>query len=151
MAPLICLIVAFVLFRTAGMEWHSFADWHIALRAALGAMFLLTASAHWGKRRADMIRMVPERMGDAGKWVTATGFAEIAIAAGLQIPTIAPWAAASAILMLCCLFPANAKAAREDLTIGGRAVMSFVPRLILQLVFIAALIGSVWGSVWPNR
>src|SRR5262249_55563651 len=33
--------------------------WWTALRIALAAMFLVTASAHWGKRRADLIRMTP--------------------------------------------------------------------------------------------
>lgn len=143
MAPLICLIAAFLIFRILGLEWHYLADWHMALRAALGAMFLLTASAHWGKRRAELVRMVPGSMGNAGAWVSVTGFAEIAIAAGLQIPRIALWAAGIAVIMLCCLFPANAKAAREHLTISNKPVMPVAPRLILQIVFIAALIGSV--------
>jgi uncharacterized membrane protein len=125
------------------MEWHYLADWHMALRAALGAMFLLTASAHWGKRRIELVRMVPESLGNAGTWVSVTGFAEIAIAAGLQIPRIALWAAGIAVIMLCCLFPANVKAAREHLTISHKPVMPVGPRLILPIIFIAALIGSV--------
>jgi uncharacterized membrane protein len=117
MAPLICLIVSFLFFRILGLEWRYFADWHFALRAALGAMFLLTASAHWGKRRADLTRMVPESLGNPGVWVTLTGLAEIAIAVGLQIHGVAPRVAAVAVLTLCCLFPANVKAAREHLMI----------------------------------
>jgi uncharacterized membrane protein len=144
MAHLICLVSAFLIFRILGLEWHYLADWHIALRAALGAMFLLTASAHWGKRRTELVRMVPESMGNAPTWVSVTGFAEIAIAAGLQIPGIALWAAGFAVIMLCCLFPANVKAAREHLTISHRPVMPVAPRFILQIIFIAVLIGSVW-------
>jgi uncharacterized membrane protein len=147
MAPLICLIVSFLFFRLLGVEWRYFADWHFALRAALGAMFLLTASAHWGKRRADLIRMVPEPVGNPGVWITATGLAEIAIAAGLQLRSVAPWVAAIAVVMLCCLFPANVKAAREHLTILRKPVPSVGRRLLIQLVFIAALI----ASVWPQR
>jgi hypothetical protein len=90
MAPLICLIMSFLFFRCLGLEWRYFADWHLALRAALGAMFLLTASAHWGKRRADLIRMVPESLGNPGVWVTLTGIAEIVIAVGIQIRSVAP-------------------------------------------------------------
>ena len=127
MVPLIFLIAAFLIFRTLGLEWHYFADWHTALRAALGAMFLLTASAHWGKRRTDLVRMVPESMGNPGRWVSATGFAEFAIAAGLQISGVAPWVAAIGVVMLCCLFPANMKAAREHLTISHKPVMPVVP------------------------
>jgi len=48
MAPLICLIVSFVIFRLLGVEWGYFADSHIALRAAFGVMFLLTASGTLG-------------------------------------------------------------------------------------------------------
>jgi uncharacterized membrane protein len=146
MAPLICLVAAFLLFRIAGLEWAYFADWHLALRAALGVMFLLTASAHWGKRRADLIRMVPERVGNAGIWVTVTGFAEIAIAIGLQVPRLAPWVAAAAVVMLWCLFPANLKAAREHLTIDRKPVLPATPRFLIQVVFIAALVGSVWRT-----
>ncbi|MGB6134542.1 MAG: hypothetical protein WBG54_22385 [Acidobacteriaceae bacterium] len=144
MAPLICLVAAFLLFRVAGLEWVYFADWHLALRAALGAMFLLTASAHWGGRRVDLVRMVSGIVGNPAMWVSLTGVAEIAIAIGLQVPRLAPWFAAIAAVMLCCLFPANLKAAREHLTIGRRPVLPAAPRLLVQLVFIAALTGSVW-------
>jgi len=133
-----------MVFRLLGMVFPYFSDWHMALRAALGVMFLLTASAHWGKRRADLVRMVPARFGNPGLWVTVTGVAEIAIAAGLQAPRLAPIAAALAVLMLCCLFPANMRAAREHLTIAGKPVLSLLPRLLIQLVFIAALVGSAW-------
>jgi uncharacterized membrane protein len=105
-------------------------------------MFLLTASAHWGKGRADLIRMVPRAIGNAGVWVSVTGIAEIAIAIGLQIPVLARWGAGAAIVLLCCLFPANVKAAREGLTILQRPVLPVLPRLILQLIFIAALFAA---------
>lgn len=143
MAPLICLVAAFVAFRILGLVWPYFADWQVALRAALGVMFLLTASAHWGKRRTDLVRMVPAAMGNAAMWVTLTGIAEIVIAAGLQIPSVALWFALGGAVMLCCLFPANLKAAREHLTILEKPVLPAMPRLLVQLIFIAALIGSV--------
>jgi uncharacterized membrane protein len=80
-------------------------------------------------------------------WITLTGIAEIAIAIGLQIRSFAPGVAVIAVVMLCCLFPANMKAAREHLTILRKPVLSAGPRLLIQLVFIAALI----ASVWPRR
>jgi uncharacterized membrane protein len=144
MIPLIVLAAAFAAFWLAGLGVPYFADWQHALRAALGVMFLLTASAHWGRRRFDLMRMVPPRMGDAGIWVTLTGIAEILIAAGLQVPRAAALVAVLAVLMLVCLFPANAKAAREGLTIGGRPVPKLGPRLVIQLVFIGALLASIW-------
>jgi uncharacterized membrane protein len=144
MAPLICLIASFLIFRAAGFFVPYFADGHIALRAALGAMFLLTASAHWGKRRPDLVRMVPQGIGNPGTWVTVTGVSEIALAAGLQIPQLARWAAVAGAIMLCCLFPANLKAAREHLTVDRRPVLPALPRLILQLVFVSALMAAIW-------
>jgi uncharacterized membrane protein len=144
MAPLVALIISFALFRILGFGVSYFADSHHALRAALGVMFLLTASAHWGKRRPDLVRMVPRSIGNAGLWVFVTGTAELAAAVGLQVPRLAPWAATAAIAMLCCLFPANMKAAKEHLTILRKPVMGAGSRLGLQVIFIAALIASVW-------
>jgi uncharacterized membrane protein len=144
MIPLIVLVVSFAVFRLLGLAITYFAQWQFCLRAALGVMFLLTASAHWSKRRADLMRMVPPQFGSAALWVTLTGIAEIFIAAGLQIPRIALPVALAAILMLLCIFPANAKAAREKLTIAGRPVPSLVPRLLIQIVFLSALAASAW-------
>ncbi len=144
MIPLIVLAISFVAFRLAGFGVAYLADWQHALRAALGVMFLLTASAHWGKRRPDLMRMVPRAFGAAGTWVTLTGIAELLIAAGLQIPGAALPVAGSAAVLLVCIFPANVKAAREGLTIGGRPVPSVGVRLTIQLVFLAALAAAVW-------
>lgn len=144
MVPLIVLVVSFAAFRAAGFGVPYLADWRHALQAALGVMFLLTASAHWGRRRPDLMRMVPAAFGRAGMWVTITGIAEILIAVGLQLPRAAVVAASSAAVMLICIFPANMKAARERLTIGGRPVPGLWPRLAIQLVFLGALAAAAW-------
>ena len=144
MVPVIVLAVAFVVFRLAGLALPYFDDWQLSLRAALGVMFLLTASAHWGRRRADLIRMAPAFFGSAPRWVTLTGVAEIFIAAGLQIQRAAMSAALVAMVMLVGIFPANAKAARENLTIGRRPVPPLGTRLVIQLIFLGALAASVW-------
>jgi uncharacterized membrane protein len=144
MAPLIVLTISFLVLRGIGVLVPWFADWQNCLRGALGAMFLLTASAHWGKRRPDLIRMVPRAFGHAALWVTFTGFAEIAIAAGLQVPSASKWFAIAAIVMMLCIFPANVKASREKLTIGGRPVPGVLVRGLIQVVFIAALAASAW-------
>jgi uncharacterized membrane protein len=144
MVPLICLVTVFVVLRLLGFAVPWFADWQHALRGALGAMFLLTASAHWGKRRADLVRMVPTGIGDAGAWITLTGLAEIAIAVGLQVPHLAFFTACAAIVMLCCMFPANARAAREHMIVMGKPALALAPRLLIQLVFIGSLVAAVW-------
>ncbi len=144
MVPLIVLLLAFGIFWLSGFAVPYFSHWQFSLRAALGVMFLLTASAHWGKRRPDLVRMVPDRFGDAGLWVTFTGIAEMLIAAGLQVPRTALPVAAVAALMLVCIFPANARAAREELTIAGRPVPSLGVRLLIQTIFLVALAAAVW-------
>lgn len=144
MIPLIVLLASFAIFRLAGFGVSYFADWQHALRAALGVMFLLTASAHWGKKRPDLIRMVPSAFGKPGSWVTLTGIAEVLIAVGLQFPSAAPAVAAVAALMLICILPANMKAARERLTIGGRPVPGIGVRLAIQAVFLLSLLSAVW-------
>lgn len=144
MLLLIVLAVTFVVFRGLGLFVPYFSDWQYALRAALGVLFLMTASAHWGMRREDLMRMVPRSIGDAGMWVTVTGAAEVAIGVGLQIRQVALITALTAVLMLCCLLPANIKAAREGLTLMGKPVMPIGPRILLQGVFIGALLACVW-------
>jgi uncharacterized membrane protein len=46
--------------------------------------------------------------------------------------------------MLCCIFPANIKAAKEKLTILNQPVPPIVPRLLIQLIFIGALLATFW-------
>ncbi len=143
MAPLLILVFSFAILRVIGIWVPHLGDWQHCLRGALGIMFLLTASAHWGKRRPDLMSMVPAAVGNPGAWVTVTGIAEIIIAAGLQLPKMAKAAAVVAIVMLICLFPANVKASREKLTIGGRRVLGAALRGVIQGLFIAALIASL--------
>jgi uncharacterized membrane protein len=145
MTPLfVALVGGFILFRTLGFVVPWFADWQHALRAALGLMFLLTASAHWGKRRPYLVRMVPASIGHAELFVTLTGIAEIGIAIGLQLPRLAPWAALGAIGMLMAIFPANIKAAREHMTILNAPVAAVLPRGLAQIFFITLLAASAW-------
>jgi len=74
MAPLIVLVVSALLFGLAGRTGvAAFRDLGFVLRAALGVMFLFTASAHWGKRRPDLIRMVPPALPRPDRLVTITG------------------------------------------------------------------------------
>ena len=102
-------------------------------------MFLLTASAHWGKRRPDLIRMVPPGFPRPDLIVTATGVLEILGAVGLLIPGTARAAAICLALMVIAMFPANAHAARIHGTIGGRPVTPLPQRAAMQLAFVAAL------------
>jgi len=140
MAPLFVLLASFALLRSLGAAGISFLDGAHALRGALAIMFVLTASAHWGKMRADLVRMVPTRFRDPGRLVTLTGVLELLGAAGLLLPVVYRIAAVALALLLLAMFPANVRAARAGLTLRGRPATPLGLRTALQVVFIAALL-----------
>ena len=145
MAPLIVLIAASAVFWLAGqLGLTIFQHTSTVLRAALGLMFFLTASAHWGKRRRDLIRMVPPTFPRPDLLVTVTGLLEISGAIGLFIPRTASAAAICLALLLIALFPANIRAAREKLTIAGQPVPALPVRTGIQIVFVAALVTAAF-------
>lgn len=140
MIPIYVLTVSFVLFLVMGHAGAAyFHGWQEPLRASLGVMFLLTASAHRGSRRADLIAMIPPVFPRPALLVTLTGLLEVAGAIALQFSRLAPFAAASLFIMLIAIFPANVYAAKHRLTIGGRPVPSLLPRAIIQVIFLIAL------------
>jgi len=144
-APLIALAVSILIFWIAGRAGVTvFQDLRFVLRAALAVMFFLTASAHWGRRRPDLIRMVPPAFPRPDLLVTTTGVLEILGAIGLLLPSTARASSICLILLLVALFPANVRAARQHLTIAGKHVPSLPVRSIIQLVFIATLIAAAW-------
>lgn len=137
MAPLIVLTVVFFVLLLVGRErWRPVTS----LRAALAAMFLLTAWAHFSSMRADLVRMVPPAFPEPELLVTLTGIAELAGAIGLLIPRTVPWAAGSLAVLLIAMFPANVYAALHGVSLGGRPATPLALRTALQLLFIGALI-----------
>jgi uncharacterized membrane protein len=110
-------------------------------------MFLLTASAHWGTRRADLVRMVPPAFSEPELLVTLTGVAEIAGAIGILYRRTARPAAVGLALLLCAVFPANVRAADLGLTIGGDAATPLVPRALIQVVFLGLVLVAGFGRL----
>ena len=150
MFPFIVLLVSTLLLKVAGVAGVAlFHNWAWCLRGALALMFLFTASAHWGKQRGDLIAMVPRVFPHPDLIVTATGVLEILGAVGLQIPAVAPLAAACLTMLLIALFPANIRAAREGLSIGGRPPTALPLRTLLQLVFLAAVLVAGFPDIFP--
>jgi uncharacterized membrane protein len=140
MAPLIVLVGAFLAFIALGLSgMNVFTPWPSALRFALLAMFLLTASAHFTKLRADLIRMVPPTFPNPGLIVTLTGLLEVAGPLGLLFPSLRALAAIALAVLLLAMFPANARAAAAGLKLAGKPVMPLLPRAALQAVFIVAI------------
>ncbi len=145
MAPLIVLAVSVLVFFLCGRAGVPlFQDPGLVLRAALAVMFFLTASAHWGKRRPDLIRMVPPAFPHPGLIVTLSGWLEILGAVGLLLPATARVACICLALLLMALFPANVHAARHRLTIAGQRVPNLPLRSLIQLVFLATLMAAAW-------
>jgi uncharacterized membrane protein len=150
MQPLLVLVALFLLLVFPLGWWN-------ALRIALAGMFLLTASAHWGKRREDLIRMVPTSLPRPDVLVTITGIGEILGAIGLLIPGAAPVAALGLALLLIALFPANVRAAQQAITFGGRPATPLPARTFIQIVFLTATAAVILGAKtwslhsWANR
>ena len=93
--------------------------------------------------------MVPRVFPRPDLMVSATGVFEILGGLGLVIPAVAPVAAACLVMLLIGLFPANVRAAREHLTIGGRPATALPLRALLQLVFIVAVLVAGFPGTFP--
>jgi uncharacterized membrane protein len=149
MFPFFVLLVSTLLLRVIGMTGMSpFDRWIWCLRCGLALMFLFTASAHWGTRRGDLIAMVPRVFPRPDLMVSATGVFEILGGLGLLLPAVAPIAAAFLAWLLIGLFPANIRAAREQLTIAGRPATALPLRALLQAVFITAVLAAGFPGVF---
>jgi uncharacterized membrane protein len=141
MIPFFVLLIGFISFYLFGLIGVAhLSDWETSLHWAVALMFLITASAHWGKRREDLIEMVPTSFSIPSLLVTLTGVLEIIGAIGLLIPLTSNAAAICLALLLVALFPANIKASKNRHSIGGIQTTTLLPRTLLQLVFIAAVL-----------
>lgn len=141
MLPLIVVVAVSAVLRSAGaLGPRALKDWRVCLRFALAVMFLITSTAHWGAKRADLIAMVPPFFPRPELLVTLTGICEIAGAIGLMIPRLARLAAALLALMLVAMFPANYYAAEQGLQIGGKPVTELPQRTAVQVVLVAACV-----------
>ncbi|UJR84536.1 DoxX family protein [Sandaracinus amylolyticus] len=139
MAPLIVLIGTFTILGLVGRgRW----PWHVSLRIALAAMFVLTGSAHFAFLRDDMIRMVPPIFPRPDLMVTLTGIAELAGALGLLIPRTAPWAAGCLVVLMLAMFPANVHAALSGIPFDGQPPTPLLFRTLEEIVFLAAGIAA---------
>lgn len=143
MIPVIALVLGLISARLAGFAGVDALDsWQMSVRAGLAGMLLLTGSAHWGRRRADLVAMVPDRFPRPELLVTLTGVLELAGAAGLLISSTAPYAAAGLALLFIAMFPANVSAARRRLTIAGQPVTPLPQRTAMQALFLAAAVAA---------
>jgi uncharacterized membrane protein len=149
MAPLIVLVVVTLLTRLVGqLGVASLRDWAAATRVGLAVMFCFTAAAHFNSMRADLVRMVPPMVPNPELMVTFTGVCEIVGAIGLLVPRTRRVAAVALILFLVAVLPANIHAAQSGVTLRGAPATPLIPRVVLQVVFIALL---WWSGVRAPR
>jgi uncharacterized membrane protein len=148
MAPLVFLVIGFVLARVAGLAGVDALDgWQPALRVGLAVMFVVTGLAHFAPRmRAGMIAMVPPRLPRPGVLVTVTGVLELAGAVGLLIPATARLAAGALALLMIAMFPANVSAARRKLSLGGRPVEPLGRRTVLQVLWVGLAVAVAFAA-----
>ena len=143
MAVLIVLFVSWLAFRGLGVLGIAlFVNWHDSARFALAVMFAFTGLAHFTKMKYEMARMVPSVFPHPLAMVYFTGICEWLGATGLLIVKTRETAAVALIVMLVAMFPANIRAAREGLTLGGKAATRLWLRASMQIL----LIGMLWWS-----
>jgi uncharacterized membrane protein len=143
MIPVIALVLGTLTARLTGFAGVDALDnWQTSVRAGLAGMLVLTASAHWGKRRSELVAMVPERYPRPGLLVSLTGALELAGAAGLLVSRTAPYAAVGVALLFLAMFPANISAARRQLTLNGQPVTPLPQRTAMQALFVVAAVAA---------
>jgi len=148
LAPLIVLVGSLFGLRLVGLVLPAFVDWQTDGRYALALMLVLTASAHFlPSPREEVIRMVPSRLPAHPHLVTLTGVLELLAAGGLLLPVVAPLAGAGLVVLLIVMFPANIRAALENLPLRGKRATPLTFRLPLQVLFIAV----TWWASQPTR
>ena len=146
-APLLLLLLALLALRALGaLGLRPLATWRGAARHALALMYAFTASAHFTRRRADLVRMMPPWVPVPGAAVAVTGALELLGAAGLLAPATAPLAGRGLAALLVALFPANVHAARRGITLGGKPPTPLGFRTLVQALFIAL---TLWASHRP--
>lgn len=147
MVPLITLVAGTGSARLAGLTGVGALDgWHPALRVGLALMLTVTGLAHFTRRRAGLVALVPPRLPHPQFLVTLTGVLELLGAAALLAPPTARWAAAGLAVLMLAMFPANVSGARRKLTLGGRPVTPLPARTAMQVTFVAAAVAISLGS-----
>lgn len=149
MAPLIVLVFVALLARLIGqLGVAHLRDWAASTRIGLAVMLCFTATAHFNSMRADMVAMVPPFVPNPEFMVTFTGICEILGAVGLLVPRTRRISAVALIVFMLAVLPANIHAAQAGVTLRGAPATPIIPRVALQVLFIALL---WWSGVRPHR
>ena len=148
MIVLFVLLISLLLYRAVGaLGVAALASWTGATRYALATMLLFTASAHFTKMKHDLVRMMPDWIPQPMALIYFTGLCEIAGALGLLLPSLRQAAGIALIVFFIVVFPANVKAARSGVGMGGKRATPLWLRASMQVVFIAL----TWWSALRNH
>jgi uncharacterized membrane protein len=140
MLAMFVLFASLLVFRGLGaLGVSTFATWMDSTRAALAVMFLFTSTAHFSKMRHDLARMMPAVFPNPMALVYFTGACEIFGAIGILVPRTRVLAGFCLCVFLLAILPANIKAARDGLTIGGRAATILWLRIPMQILFLVLI------------
>jgi uncharacterized membrane protein len=139
------LLAAWALFRVVGwMGVAALNNWRDSGRYALAVMLLFTATSHFTETRHDLAKMVPQWMPRAETVIAITGVLELLGAIGLLVPRTQQAAGAWLCAFFIAVFPANMKAAHEQLVIAGAPATALLLRIPMQALF-------VWLAWWSSR
>ncbi len=145
MVVLYVLFGSWVALRAVGaLGVEALASWHTSARFALVVMFVFTGIAHFTRIKHEMARMIPRMFPHPMLMVYLTGVCELLGAIGLIEPRTRTAASVALIVLMFAMFPANIKAAREGLTVGGKLATPLWLRAPMQVLFI----GLLW---WAGR
>jgi uncharacterized membrane protein len=145
MIVLFVLLISLLLYRAIGaLGVAALATWTGATRYALATMLLFTASAHFTKMKRDLVRMMPDWIPRPMALIYFTGVCEIAGAIGLLLPSLRQAAGIALIVFFIVVFPANVKAARSGVGMGGKRATPLWLRASMQVLFIVL---TWWSSL----
>ena len=137
MVVLFVLLISLLFYRAIGaLGVAALATWVGATRCALATMLVFTASAHFTKMKHDLVRMMPDWIPQPMTLIYFTGLCEIAGAIGLLMPSLRQAAGIALIVFFILVFPANVKAARTGVGLGGKRATPLWLRTSMQLLFI---------------
>ncbi len=143
---IVFLVLAVATFVARGLGAVSglayFDSWPAAVRAGLACTLVFTGVAHFNRMQAEFVRMVPTWIPRPRQAVIVSGILEFLGAVGLLIPPLQRAAGVALVILFGALLPANVKAARSGLIIGGRPATPLWWRVPLQMLFI----GLTWWA-----
>jgi len=148
MIVLVVLLVSLLIYRGVGaLGVDALGTWPAATRYALATMLAFTASAHFTRMRQDLVRMMPGWVRWPRAVVYFTGVCELAGAAGLLVPRVRLAAGIALIAFFIMVFPANVKAARSGVGMGGKSATPLWLRAPMQVLLIVL---TWWSAVWSR-